>query len=131
LPIRVAAAAELARSHQTRPRRRGVVASQGPWSSRFGTERSCLVVIDAASGEVVDGPISGLRYSSIAWIDEGAFYYVRGANVWFHRVSSTTADDRLVLPGATSGAVLPDVRLYHGRWLVAGHSYGSGQRRDL
>lgn len=100
-------------------------------TSRFGTEPSCLVVIDAASGEVVDGPINGLRYSPIAWIDEGAFYYVRGGNVWFHRVSSTTADDRLVLPGATSGAVLPDVRLYHGRWLVAGHSYGSGQRRDL
>lgn len=100
-------------------------------TSRCGTERSSQVVIDATSGEVVDGPIGGLRYSPIAWFDEGAFYYVRGPNVRFHRVGSPAAGDQLVLAVSTNDAVLPTVRLHHGRWLVAEHSYGSGQRRDL
>ncbi|MGH3810827.1 MAG: hypothetical protein ACRDUV_00005 [Pseudonocardiaceae bacterium] len=79
-------------------------------TSQHGTEHGSLIVIDAHDGELIDGPIGGLRYSSVAWIDETAFYYVRGANVWLHRVGVPPAADRLVLAAPTTGPVLPNVR---------------------
>ncbi|MFN2494720.1 MAG: hypothetical protein ABR608_02260, partial [Pseudonocardiaceae bacterium] len=100
-------------------------------TSRRGTERSGLAVIDATSGEVVDGPISGLRYSPIAWLDDATFYYVRKANVWLHRLGTPTADDRLVVAPSAGRSVMLDVRIYQGRWLIAEHSHGTGQRRDV
>ncbi|NRQ31746.1 S9 family peptidase [Nonomuraea sp. NN258] len=46
--------------------------------SRSGDERADLHVIDVDSGEPVDGPVGGCRYSPVAWLPGGqAFYYVR------------------------------------------------------
>lgn len=81
---------------------------------------------------MIDGPISGLRYSPIAWMDEARFYYVREANLWLRRLGTSTADDRLVVaPSGAGRAVMLDVRVYHRRWLIVEHSHGSGQRRDV
>ncbi len=100
-------------------------------TSRYGTERTNLTLLDASSGEPVDKPIVDLRYSPITWVDESAFYYVRGTNVWLHRVGVPTANDRLVWAACSKEEVLPYVCLHYGRWLVVEHSHGTGQRRDL
>src|SRR5881398_3049707 len=46
--------------------------------SEGGDEESSLLVMDVATGEIVDGPIDRCRYSMVAWLPGGReFYYVR------------------------------------------------------
>ena len=81
--------------------------------SRHGDERSHLFVMDIATGQVVDGPVDGCRYSPVAWLPGGeAFYYVRSApegpapdspgsagpkKVYLHRVGTPADADVLIL----------------------------------
>ena len=108
-------------------------------SSR-GTEDSSLVVIDASTGSTVDGPIGGLRRSSLAWLPgEDMLYYVRGVpsgtgrgadgyhrRVYLHRLGTSADDDIMVFGDGRDKttfytvAVTPD-----GRWLTVTAAVGT------
>ncbi|WP_427888123.1 prolyl oligopeptidase family serine peptidase [Kribbella sp. GL6] len=81
--------------------------------SRGGTEESTLSVLDVGSGQLVDGPIDGCRYSPVAWLpDNRTFYYVRFRQVRRHSLGDP--DDATILADeATYG-----LELSAGRWLT-------------
>ncbi|MEU9202613.1 prolyl oligopeptidase family serine peptidase [Streptomyces sp. NPDC048332] len=111
-----------------------------------GTENSVLRVLDAATGEVVDGPVDRVRRSPVAWLPGGrAFYYVRrlpperapgGAGrhrrVYLHEVGTPAGLDTEIF-----GAGRPETQYYtvatspDGRLLVIGASEGTAPRTDL
>ncbi|MFD5633827.1 prolyl oligopeptidase family protein [Streptomyces sp. NPDC127077] len=114
--------------------------------SSGGTEHSVLRVLDAVTGETVDGPVDRVRRSPVAWLPGGrAFYYVRrlpsghkaaGAGpcrrVYLHRLG-TPADEDVEIFGAGRSdtqyytvATAPD-----GRLLVVGASEGTSPHTDL
>jgi prolyl oligopeptidase len=82
--------------------------------SRGGTEQSSLSVLDVDSGQVVDGPLDGCRYSPVAWLpDSTTFYYVRSRQVRRHVLG--VPDDTTILAGEASyGLELSS----DGRWLT-------------
>ncbi|MBP2349262.1 prolyl oligopeptidase [Kribbella aluminosa] len=82
--------------------------------SRGGTEQSTLSVLDVGSGQLIDGPIDGCRYSPVAWLpDNRTFYYVRFRQVRRHSLGNL--DDTTVLADeATYGLELSA----DGRWLT-------------
>ncbi|MFD0472334.1 ATP-binding cassette domain-containing protein [Nonomuraea thailandensis] len=93
--------------------------------SRSGDEKACLYVRDLATGEVVDGPIGGCRYSAVAWLPGGgAFYYVRfQQGVFLHTIGSAEAD----VPVFTRGAISYGVQISpDGRWLTISAGTASG-----
>ncbi|MBM7856503.1 prolyl oligopeptidase [Lentzea nigeriaca] len=107
--------------------------------SSGGSEESLLHVLDVATGEVLEGPISGTRHSAITWIPGGdAYFYVRqlptaGRRIYLHRVG-TDADLADVL---VFGEGLPDTADFgllisqDGRWLSVGVASGTENRSDL
>lgn len=68
-----------------------------------GAERFTLYVLDVATGEQVDEPVPGCRYSDVAWLPgQRAFYHVRhtdpaddeaGQQVYLHRVGEPAQRD--------------------------------------
>ena len=115
--------------------------------SEGGSEESLLRVMDAETGELVDGPIDRCRYSRIAWLPGGkAFYYTRRLppaevpageeqyhrRVYLHRVGSPAGDDVLIFGAGGdkttyySAAVSRD-----GRWLTVSAARGTEPRNDL
>jgi prolyl oligopeptidase len=115
--------------------------------SEGGSEESLLRVMDAETGELVDGPIDRCRYSRIAWLPGGkAFYYTRRLppdevpageeqyhrRVYLHRVGSPADDDVLIFGAGRdkttyySAAVSRD-----GRWLTISAARGTEPRNDL
>lgn len=82
--------------------------------SRGGNEQSVLHVLDVTTGQLVDGPIDGCRYSPIAWLPDGkSFYYVRIRQVRRHTLGSS--DDTTVLADEASyGLEISN----DGRWLT-------------
>ncbi|WP_406447716.1 prolyl oligopeptidase family serine peptidase [Streptomyces sp. NBC_00876] len=121
----------------------GLVAVQ---LSSGGTEHSVLRVLDAVTGEVVDGPVDRVRRSPVAWLPGGrAFYYVRrlppeqapgGAGrhrrVYLHEIGTPAGRDTEIF-----GAGRPETQYYtvatspDGRFLVIGASEGTAPRTDL
>ncbi|WP_238153021.1 prolyl oligopeptidase family serine peptidase [Kribbella speibonae] len=82
--------------------------------SRGGDERSTLHVLDVLTGELIDGPIDGCRYSPVAWLpDNDTFYYVRFRQVRRHRLGDP--DDATVLAGEASYGLEISA---DGRWLT-------------
>lgn len=113
--------------------------------SHGGGEQSVLRVMDVDSGEVVDGPIHGTRYSPIAWLpDTSGFYYVRcqdsnqpagretiDRRVWLHRLGDDPrADDRLIFGAGCDPTTRYQVSLDHGRWLLVSTMVGTASRND-
>jgi prolyl oligopeptidase len=115
--------------------------------SEGGSEEAVLRVMDAATGQDVDGPIDRCRYSQVAWLPGGqAFYYVRRLGpeavpageeqyhrrVYLHRVGSPADEDVLIF-----GAGLEKTNYYSvsvsrdGRWLIIGAAAGTAPRNDL
>jgi prolyl oligopeptidase len=105
--------------------------------SLAGTEDAALHVLDVATGEVVDGPITRTRYSALAWLPGvDAFYYVRSLTdgsarrVHLHHLGAES--DPVVF-----GADLPDdtdfglVVSLDGRWLSLGAARATENRSDL
>ena len=114
--------------------------------SHGGAEESFLYVLDVATGQDVEGPISRVRHGAFAWLPDGtAFYYVRqladatGAvtgqarRVYLHRVGTDPdRDDDVVfgdgLPDSTDFGFLISA---DGHWLSLGASRGTENRSDL
>ncbi|HLL69199.1 MAG TPA: prolyl oligopeptidase family serine peptidase [Micromonosporaceae bacterium] len=109
--------------------------------SRRGDEHAELYVLDVASGKLLDGPIDRCRYSPIAWLPGGQyFFYVRSESggvgqrrrVYLHRVGRPVDTDVLVL-----GADRDDTTAYglgiseDGRWLLISASVGAAAGNDL
>jgi prolyl oligopeptidase len=93
--------------------------------SRGGTEESTLYVMDADTGQVLDGPIDRCRYSPVAWLPDGeSFFYVRSRQVHRHRVG--TADDVPVLTDEASYGLEISA---DGRWLTISAAHGA--KNDL
>ncbi|HEY3556216.1 MAG TPA: prolyl oligopeptidase family serine peptidase [Kribbella sp.] len=82
--------------------------------SRGGTEQSSLSVLDVHTGQVLDGPIDGCRYSPVAWLpDNETFYYVRSRQVRRHSVGAP--DDTTILADEASYGLEISA---DGRWLT-------------
>ncbi|TDD28105.1 S9 family peptidase [Kribbella turkmenica] len=93
--------------------------------SRGGDERSVLQLLDLTTGQPVDGPIDGCRYSPIAWLPDGkSFYYVRFRQVRRHTIGSNE-DSTVLADEASYGLEISN----DGRWLVV--SAVRGAANDL
>ncbi|QBI54634.1 prolyl oligopeptidase family serine peptidase [Streptomonospora litoralis] len=106
-------------------------------TSTGGTERGALRVLSVETGLPVEEPVEGVRYSNVAWISPGAFYYVRRDDgdgrrgVWLHRVSPTGAEADILVRACTGPRTVPGVRLLGERWLLVTESHGTGHRNDI
>ncbi|MFF0265448.1 prolyl oligopeptidase family serine peptidase [Kribbella sp. NPDC004536] len=81
--------------------------------SRGGTEQAALSVLDVGTGQVIDGPLDGCRYSPVAWLpDSTTFYYVRFRQVRRHSLGE--ADTTILADEASYGLELSA----DGRWLT-------------
>lgn len=112
-----------------------------------GTEESELYVMDVASGETIEGPISRCRFSPVAWIPGGTqFYYVRRIapellpesernfhrRVYLHTVGTSPDDDILIFGAGMNSTNYYGVEVSRdGRWLQVSASEGTEPRNDL
>ena len=109
--------------------------------SEGGRENKTLRVIDLATGEELEAPISVGRACPIAWLPDGnAFYYVRPADgvsefdrrVWLHRIGDDTKNDVLVFGEGRDKSTYYYVTISQdGRWLLVGGWIGTEPRNDL
>ncbi|MGF1663033.1 MAG: prolyl oligopeptidase family protein [Kineosporiaceae bacterium] len=119
--------------------------------SRGGTEESDLLVLDAGTGETVDGPIDRTRYSPVAWLPRSPggparFYHVRrlppeavpdGEERYHRRVYLHTVGEPADRDVEVFGADLPMTSYFgvwtrdDGRWLVVSASDGTAPRTDV
>jgi prolyl oligopeptidase len=115
--------------------------------SERGDEESVLRVVDAASGELVDGPIDRTRNSPIAWLPGGkAFYYMRRLppsavapgeeryhrRVYLHVVGRPADEDVLIFGEGRDKTSYYDVSVSRdGRWLIISARLGTAPRTDL
>jgi prolyl oligopeptidase len=119
-----------------------------------GNENNALHVLDVATGELVDGPIPGVRFEAISWWPDGRrFVYTRlreaeasnsgpaayaGQQVYAHTVGSDWRDDRLVFGRALPSCAdlpegdFPEVEIHAEAGLAFGrHSAGVAQEFGL
>jgi prolyl oligopeptidase len=115
--------------------------------SRGGDEEASLLVLDVATGELIEGPIDRTRYCPLAWLPGGkAFYYGRRLpadavpegeaafhrRVWRHRVGSDPDGDELVFGEGRDKTEYHSLRVsLDGRWLLVGAAAGTAPRNDL
>lgn len=93
--------------------------------SSGGDEQSVLHVLDVTTGQLIDGPIDGCRYSPIAWLPDGtSFYYVRFRQVRRHQLG--VPDDITILAAEASYGLEISA---DGRWLTI--SAARGAANDL
>jgi prolyl oligopeptidase len=115
--------------------------------SRGGDEEASLLVLDVATGELVEGPIDRTRYCPLAWLPGGkAYYYGRRLpadavpdgeaafhrRVWRHQVGSDPDGDELVFGEGRDKTEYHSLRVsLDGRWLLVGAAAGTAPRNDL
>jgi len=115
--------------------------------SSGGDEEASLLVLDVATGELVDGPIDRTRYCPLAWLPGGkAYYYGRRLpadavpegeaafhrRVWRHRVGTDPDDDELVFGEGRDKTEYHSLRVsLDGRWLLVAAAAGTAPRNDL
>jgi prolyl oligopeptidase len=115
--------------------------------SAGGTEESTITVLDAATGDVLDGPVDRARYSPVAWLPGGgAFYYVRRLapelvpdgeaqfhrRVYLHRLGTDPDSDIEIFGTDEPKTTYFDAALSRdGRWLVISASAGTAPRTDV
>ncbi|MGH9068385.1 MAG: prolyl oligopeptidase family serine peptidase, partial [Acidimicrobiales bacterium] len=115
--------------------------------SEGGAEEASLSVLDAGTGEVVDGPIVLGRSFGLAWLPGGEEYvYVRRLpddrlppdegqfhrRVWCRRKGTPVAEDRLWFGEGRDRTTYYDVSTSpDGRWLVVSASLGTAPRNDV
>jgi prolyl oligopeptidase len=81
--------------------------------SRGGSEQAALSVLDVSTGQLVDGPLDGCRYSPVAWASNDTFYYIRFRQVRRHRLGDP--DDTTILAAEASYGLEISA---DGRWLT-------------
>jgi len=90
--------------------------------SHGGTENSVLHVLDVSTGEPLDEPIRGCRYSPVAWLPGAErFVYVRDRRVWQHEVGKPVEQDLAMSDRTGSFGLDIDE---DGRWLVLAEGGG-------
>src|SRR5919201_1903126 len=115
--------------------------------SRGGDEEASLLVLDVATGELVEGPIDRTRYCPLAWLPGGkAYYYGRRLpadavpegeaafhrRVWRHQVGADPDGDELVFGEGRDKTEYHSLRVsLDGRWLLVGAAAGTAPRNDL
>jgi prolyl oligopeptidase len=115
--------------------------------SSGGDEEASLLVLDVATGELVEGPIDRTRYCPLAWLPGGkAYYYGRRlpANavpegeaafhrrIWRHRVGTDPDGDELVFGEGRDKTEYHSLRVsLDGRWLLVAAAAGTAPRNDL
>jgi prolyl oligopeptidase len=115
--------------------------------SRGGDEEASLLVLDVATGELVEGPIDRTRYCPLAWLPGGkAYYYGRRLpadavpegeaafhrRVWRHQVGTDADGDELVFGEGRDKTEYHSLRVsLDGRWLLIGAAAGTAPRNDL
>jgi prolyl oligopeptidase len=112
-----------------------------------GDEESVLRVMDAATGQEIDGPIDRCRYSGVAWLPGGkAFYYTRRLppadvpageeqyhrRIYLHKIGTPAEDDALIFGAGGDKTNYYGVRVsMDGRWLMISAARGTAPRNDL
>ncbi|HEX6446659.1 MAG TPA: prolyl oligopeptidase family serine peptidase [Streptosporangiales bacterium] len=115
--------------------------------STGGSEESELTVLDAGTGESVDGPIDRCSHTSVGWLPgDKAFYYARRLppgsvpegeekyhrRLYLHRLGTPADDDVLVFgEGRDKSDYFYAYTGRDGRWLVLGAFRGTAPRNDL
>ncbi|MEZ0111185.1 prolyl oligopeptidase [Catenulispora sp. EB89] len=114
--------------------------------SAAGTEDTLLVVLDVASGRVVDGPIDRLRRCDVAWLaDSSGFYYARRRppeeipgeeryhrRVRLHRLGADPETDAVVFGEGRAMDDFYTPRLSaDGRWLTVAVTRGADPATEL
>ena len=112
-----------------------------------GDEVGSLVVLDVATGAIVDGPLPRTRYSPVAWLPGGEqFYYVSRLapelvpadesqyhhRVFLHRVGTPAEDDVMVFGQDMDKTSYFGVSVSRdGRWLTLSRTLGTAPRNDV
>src|SRR5690242_4697537 len=115
--------------------------------SRGGDEESVLQVMDVTTGEHAEEPIDRCRYTEVAWLPGGKFfYYVRRLppeavpadeaqyhrRVYFHTVGTPAGADTLIFGEGRDKTDFYQVSVsWDGRWLVIVASQGTSPRTDV
>ncbi|MGW0663283.1 prolyl oligopeptidase family serine peptidase [Streptodolium elevatio] len=115
--------------------------------SRGGTEESELYVMDLATGETVDGPVTRTRESPLAWLPGGQAIYLQRnlppeqvpederqyhRRVYLHRLGTDPDADVEVFGADQDKTAFFRVSVSHdGRHLVVSASEGTAPRNDL
>ena len=113
-----------------------------------GSDWRTVRVLDAASGEELSDAVEWIKFSALEWAKDGSgFYYSRfpvteedetfqalntDQKVYFHRLSTDQADDRVVFatpdsPELNHVAEVSD----DGRWLIVTSSSGTDDRYEI
>ncbi|MDX6206939.1 MAG: prolyl oligopeptidase [Frankiales bacterium] len=112
-----------------------------------GDEESSLLVLDVATGDIVDGPLPRTRHSPVAWLPGGeAFYYVRRLppevlpqdevqyhrRVYLHRLGAPAEDDVEVFGDGMDKTGFYGVSVSRdGSWLTVSRTLGTAPRNDV
>jgi prolyl oligopeptidase len=115
--------------------------------SSGGDEEASLLLLDVATGELVEGPIDRTRYCPLAWLPGGKTYYYgrrlpAGAvpegeaafhrRIWRHRVGTDPDGDELVFGEGRDKTEYHSLRVsLDGRWLLVAAAAGTAPRNDL
>ncbi|HVE92246.1 MAG TPA: S9 family peptidase, partial [Actinomycetota bacterium] len=115
--------------------------------SQGGDEESSLRVMRVDDGEIIDGPIDRVRYSSVAWLPGGeTFFYARRLppdevpkgeeqfhrRVYRHTIGTDASNDEIVFGhDGEKTAYYGFLTSLDGRWLSVSVSLGTAPRNDL
>jgi prolyl oligopeptidase len=112
-----------------------------------GSDWRTLRILDVDSGRILDDQVEWVKFSGLSWSrDNRGFFYSRydaptrggerdvsvGQKVYYHRVGTLQADDRLIYqtadrPGLNHRARVTD----DGRWLVITSARGTEDRQEI
>ncbi|MFZ9396696.1 MAG: S9 family peptidase, partial [Erythrobacter sp.] len=112
-----------------------------------GSDWRTIRVIDVASGRQLGEEIRWAKFTTIAWVGREGFLYSRfpepapgqdfravnyNQAVWFHRIGSTQAEDRLVFASPEHPERSHSARTTHdGRWAVITTALGMEDRHEI
>jgi prolyl oligopeptidase len=111
-----------------------------------GTERTRLWVLDVDEGRVVDGPLTGMRKSPVAWLPDGRHFYYVGRppgpggdgdprlhrRVLLHALGTPQEQDVVVFGDGRDKTSFYDVSVTpDGRWLTVTATTGTAKATDL
>jgi prolyl oligopeptidase len=113
-----------------------------------GTDWRIVRVLDVDTGKLLPDEVKWVKYSNLDWSKDGSgFFYSRfaepkagqefqstteGQQVWFHRLGTSQAEDRLVFEQKDRPKLGNTAEVSHdGRWLIVSSSEGTDSRYEL